>query len=84
MADQRRDGLHKLTTRLAEQYGTVVVENLHVAGMVRNRRLAKAISDRGFGEIRRQLHYKTVWRGGQHWDRPTQGGTVNQELTHAH
>jgi IS605 OrfB family transposase len=65
VANLRRDGLHKLTTRLAGQYGTVVVENLHVAGMVRNRRLAKAISDCGFGEIRRQLQYKTSWGGGR-------------------
>jgi putative transposase len=42
-----------------------VVEDLHVAGMLRNRRLAKAICDCGFGEIRRQLAYKTVWSGGR-------------------
>ncbi len=61
----RRDGIHKLTSRLAAQYGTVVVEDLNVAGMVRNRRLAKAISDCGFAEIRRQLAYKTDWNSGQ-------------------
>jgi putative transposase len=32
--------------------------------MVKNRRLARAISDAGFGEIRRQLTYKTNWNGG--------------------
>jgi transposase len=41
VADQRRDGLHKVTSRLAAEFGTVVVEDLHVAGMVRNRRLAR-------------------------------------------
>jgi putative transposase len=65
VANLRRDGLHKLSTRLARQYGTIVVEDLNVAGMVRNRRLAKAISDAGFGEIRRQLAYKTQWNGGR-------------------
>jgi putative transposase len=65
VANLRRDGLHKLTSRLAGEYGTVVVEDLHVAGMVCNRRLARAISDAGFGEIRRQLAYKTTWHGGQ-------------------
>jgi putative transposase len=60
----RRDGLHKLTTRLAGTYGTVVVENLNVAGMVGNRRLVKAISDCGFGTIGQQLTYKTGWSGG--------------------
>ena len=65
VANLRRDGLHKLTSRLAATYGTVVVENLNVAGMVRNRRLATAISDCGFGVIRHQLTYKTLWNGGQ-------------------
>ncbi|WP_247797704.1 IS607 family element RNA-guided endonuclease TnpB [Crossiella sp. S99.2] len=60
----RRDGLHKLTTGLAIATGTVVIEDLNVAGMLRNRCLARAIADAGFGEIRRQLTYKTTWRGG--------------------
>jgi putative transposase len=59
----RRDALHKLTTALATRHGTVVVEQLNVAGMVRNRRLARAISDTGMGELRRQLTYKTTWSG---------------------
>jgi putative transposase len=59
----RRDALHKLTTALATRHGIVVVEQLNVAGMVRNRRLARAISDTGMGELRRQLTYKTTWYG---------------------
>jgi putative transposase len=65
VANLRKDGLHKLTTRLTTTYGMVVVEDLNVAGMVRNRRLARAISDAGFGEIRRQLDYKSRWNGGR-------------------
>jgi putative transposase len=65
VANLRRDGLHKLTTALAAEYGTVVVEDLNVAGMVRNRKLAKAISDCGFGTIRTMLGYKTTWNGGR-------------------
>ncbi|MFJ2031557.1 IS607 family element RNA-guided endonuclease TnpB [Streptosporangium sp. NPDC087985] len=64
-AHQRRDGLHKLTTRLATTYGTVVVEDLHVAGMLANRRLARAVADTGMAEVRRQLTYKTGWSGGR-------------------
>ncbi|MEW2331703.1 IS607 family element RNA-guided endonuclease TnpB [Micromonospora chersina] len=64
VANLRRDGLHKLTTRLASEYGTIVVEDLNVAGMLRNRRLARRIADAGFGELRRQLAYKTKWNGG--------------------
>ena len=65
VANLRRDGLHKLTTGLASRIGTVVVEDLNVAGMLRNHRLARSIADAGFGEIRRQLSYKTSWRGGR-------------------
>ncbi|MBU8859325.1 MULTISPECIES: IS607 family element RNA-guided endonuclease TnpB [unclassified Micromonospora] len=61
----RRDGLHKLTTRLAREHGTIVVEDLNVAGMLRNRRLARHIADAGFAEIRCQLTYKISWNGGR-------------------
>jgi len=54
VANLRRDGLHKLTTRLAREHATIVVEDLNVAGMLANRRLAKHIADAGFAEIRRQ------------------------------
>lgn len=64
VADQRKDAIHKLTTSLASTYGTVVVEDLHVAGMVRNRHLARHVADASFAEIRRQLEYKTAWHGG--------------------
>ena len=65
VANQRRDGLHKLTTRLAREHATIVVEDLNVAGMLANRRLARHIADAGFAEIRRQLAYKTEWHGGR-------------------
>ncbi|MFG2949635.1 IS607 family element RNA-guided endonuclease TnpB [Streptomyces adustus] len=58
VANLREDALHKLTTAVAAEYGTIVVEDLNVAGMLRNRRLARRIADAGFGEIRRQLAYK--------------------------
>ena len=62
VANLREDALHKLTTVVAAEYGTIVVEDLNVAGMLRNRRLARRIADAGFGEIRRQLDYKTRQR----------------------
>ncbi|WP_207783818.1 IS607 family element RNA-guided endonuclease TnpB [Micromonospora globispora] len=64
VANLRQDGLHKLTTAITAEYGTVVVEDLNVAGMLRNRRLARKVADAGFGEIRRQITYKTGWTGG--------------------
>ncbi|MFI7147824.1 IS607 family element RNA-guided endonuclease TnpB [Nonomuraea sp. NPDC050022] len=61
----RADALRKLTTRITGEYGTVVVEDLNVAGMLKNRRLARKIADAGFGEIRRQLTYKSGWNNGR-------------------
>jgi putative transposase len=60
----RTDALHKATSSLATRYETVVAEDLNVAGMIRNRHLARAIADQGFGQARRMLAYKTVWNGG--------------------
>jgi putative transposase len=65
VANIRRDALHKLTTDLATNHGTVVVEHLNVAGMTRNRRLARALADTGMSELRRQLSYKTTWSGSK-------------------
>jgi putative transposase len=63
IADQRRDGLHKLTTRLIRENQVVCVESLAVKNLVRNHTLAKAISDVGWGEFVRQLDYKADWYG---------------------
>jgi IS605 OrfB family transposase len=65
VANVRRDRLHKITSQLASEYGTVVVEDLNVVGMVGNRRLARHIADAGWAELRRQLGYKTMWAGGR-------------------
>ena len=54
----RRDFLHRASTGLVRGSDLIVVEDLNVAGMVRNRHLARAISDCGWGEFRRQLAYK--------------------------
>jgi putative transposase len=65
IANARRDGLHKLTSRLAAAHGVIVVEDLYVAGLLKNRRLARHIAGAGLAELRRQLAYKTTWRGGR-------------------
>jgi putative transposase len=64
-ANIRRDAFHKLTTALATQHGTIVVEQLNVQGMLRNRRLARAVADAGMAELRHQLWYKTSWYGSR-------------------
>ena len=63
VANARGDGLHRLTSALTSRFGTIVVEDLHVVGMLRNHRLARRIADAGWGELRRELDYKTRWRG---------------------
>ncbi len=63
IADQRLDGLHKLSTRLIRENQTVCVETLAVRQLVRNRRLARAISDASWSELIRQLEYKAAWYG---------------------
>ncbi len=55
----RRDALHKLTTYLTQTFGTVVIEDLNVAGMMKNRHLSRAVSDFGLWEFRRQVEYKS-------------------------
>ena len=60
----RQDGLHKLSADLTRRFSTIVLEDLNVRGMVRNRHLARAISDMGFAELRRQVEYKAAMRGG--------------------
>jgi putative transposase len=65
VANLRRDAIHKLTTRLVRDVDTIVVEDLAVANMVRNRRLARRIADASWGEIRRQLTYKTQQTGAE-------------------
>jgi putative transposase len=64
-ASIRRDGLHKLTSRLVTEHGTVVVEHLNVAGMLRNRHLARALSEAGFAQLRHLLRYKAIWYGAR-------------------
>jgi putative transposase len=54
----RADFLHSATARLVRENDVIVIEDLNVSGMLRNRGLARAISDCGWGEFRRQLEYK--------------------------
>lgn len=63
ITNQRSDFLHKLTTRLIRENKTIVAETLNIKGMVQNRCLAQSISDVGWGEMFRQLAYKSEWYG---------------------
>jgi putative transposase len=61
----RADFLHRTSARLVRDHDVIVIEDLNVSGMLRNRSLAKAISDCGWGEFRRQLQYKAARAGRQ-------------------
>jgi putative transposase len=63
VAHVRRSLLHGLSSAIAKGHAAVVIEDLNAAGMLANRKLARAVSDASFGELRRQIEYKATWYG---------------------
>jgi putative transposase len=63
VTNSRRNLIHETTTKLAKDYDLIVVEDLNVAGMLKNHTLAQHIQDASWGEFVRQLEYKTKWYG---------------------
>lgn len=63
VANIRKDVTHDLTTALCKNHALVGIEDLCVKGMLANHKLAQAVLDSNFGEIRRQLEYKASWYG---------------------
>ncbi len=63
IANQRKDFLHKLSTRLVSENQAIFSEDLNVKGMTANHCIAKSVSDAGWGEFIRQVKYKSEWIG---------------------
>lgn len=59
----RKNAIHQATTEIVKSYDRIIIEDLNVKGMVKNHNLAQALSEVSFGEIRRQLAYKSNWNG---------------------
>ena len=57
----RKDALHKASTTITKSAEIIVIEDLNISGMLKNRRLSRAISDVGLGEFHRQIEYKSKW-----------------------
>ena len=65
IANQRKDFIHKITTKIVTDYDFIGIEDLNVSGMVKNRKLAKTISDVSFAEFFAVLSYKAAWHDKQ-------------------
>lgn len=63
IANVRNDFLHKLSTSLVRENQVIAIEDLHTRGMLKNRKLARAISEQGWRQFRDMLEYKCEWGG---------------------
>jgi putative transposase len=66
----RADAIHKATTDIVGAYDVIGIETLNVSGMLRNRRLARALSDASMSEFLRQVRYKAEWVGAEAVEAP--------------
>jgi putative transposase len=62
---KRADAQHKASTQIARKAALIGIEDLNLAGMLKNRKLARALSDASLSEFQRHLRYKAAWHGGR-------------------
>ena len=63
--DARTDFNHKVSTAIAKDYGTVVIEDLNIQGMQRNHHIARSVSDQGWYQFMQMITYKMEWRNAE-------------------
>lgn len=64
LSNIRKDYTHKITSKLINMLPKcIVIEDLNVSGMMKNRHLSKSIQEQSFYEFRRQIEYKSEWKG---------------------
>ncbi|MCO7125893.1 transposase [Sporolactobacillus shoreicorticis] len=61
--NQRQNYLHQITTKLVKSYDLIAIEDLKTKNLLHNHKLARAIANQAWGEIRRMLTYKCAWYG---------------------
>lgn len=61
--NQRKDFLHKVSDSITKKYDTICMENLKVSNMLKNHKLARSISDTGWGMFKTMVKYKCEFRG---------------------